>query len=356
MLAGCGDDIEPGRTEPDVAVIKGLTTGLGRPLPGALPRSLNGTVEALDQSRLTARLPGRVEQILVHEGQTARAGQTILTLDQQTATDELAAAQAAAEAAAGSLAEAEAHQELAASTLQRYLQLREGGAVTSQELDQIRNRHETARQKSRSARADLARAQAGLKAARVMADQVRIAAPFDARINRLLVDIGSTVMPGTALVQLDRLGPWLVSLEVPQSLAGNFLPDKTFDIEIPPRQQQYKAVLAELFPAANPVTRTLTVKLRLEEEAAELKSGMFARVFVPATGSASLFVPTSALVTRGQLTALYVVVDDILHYRLVRTGNTLDGQTEILAGLSPDETIVIEGATRARHGARLENP
>jgi RND family efflux transporter MFP subunit len=352
-LAGCGDEIKPGRTEHATVEVGGLTTATVGPLQNSLQRALNGTLEAPDQSQLMARLPGRVARIVIHEGQRAKAGATILTLDQQTATDELAAALAASQAAEGGLAEAEAQEQLAIRTLQRYQQLKEGEAVTRQELDQVNMEEEAARQRVLAARANLAKARAGLEAARVMAGQANLRSPFDARINRILVDTGSTVMPGTPLVELDRIAPWLVSLEVPESLVGQFLADSEFSVEIPSTAQTFTAALAEVYPAVNPVTRTQTVKLRLPADA-DLNAGLFARVFLPDAGPGSLFVPASAIVTRGQLTAVYVVADGVLHYRLVRTGSTLDGRTEILSGLSPGEKIVTEGANRARHGARVE--
>ena len=352
-LVGCSDEIDPGRTDQRPPVIRGLTTEPAGLTRGATQRTLNGTVESLDQSQLVARLPGRVKEVLIKEGQTARAGETILTLAEQTATDEMAAARARVQAAQGGLAEAEAHQLLAAQTLQRYQQLREGTAVTSQELDQVRMTEAAARQKVQSARADLAAAQASLNAAKVLAGQVHIKAPFDARINHVLVDAGSTVMPGTPLVQFDRIGPWRVSLEIPESLVGQFRPGQEFIVEIPSTGQKLTAVLSEIYPAAKPLSHTLTAKLALPSNDT-LKSGQYAKVSLPGTGTESLVVPTSAIVTRGQLTAVYVLSEGLLHYRLVRTGATVDGRTEILAGLSPAEIIVTEGVTRARHGARVE--
>ena len=354
ILAGCGDGIKPGQTEESQPVISDLATATVETGKAALQRSLNGTIEAPDQSRLMARLPGRVAKILIHEGQTAKAGAAILILDQQTATDEMDAAQSAVDAAAGNLAEAETRQQLTSRTLQRYQQLKEGEAVTGQEFDQVKNEDEAARQKVLSAQANLSRARSSLQAARVLAAQVKVAAPFDARINRILVDAGSTVMPGTPLVQFDRIGPWQVSLNVPESLVDQFRPGSEYDVEIPSAGLRLKGVLARIYPAADPVTRTLTVKLALPE-GTTLNSGLFAKIYIPTAGLESLFVPSSAIVTRGQLTSVYVVADGTLHYRLVRIGKTLDDQTEILSGLSPGETIVTEGAARARHGARVEN-
>ncbi len=353
LLAGCGGDIEPGRTEPETLIIKGLSVAPVEATAAVSRRVLDGTVEAFDQSRIMARLPGRVGQVLVREGDTVQAGAMLIALDEQTATDQLQTALAAVHAAEGRLAETRAQQQLAQTTLQRYQKLRAGEAVTPQELDQVTAAAEAARQKVLTAEAALAGAQANHGSARTLAGQARITAPYAARINRILVDTGSTVMPGTPLLEIDRVGPWHVRIEVPESRAESFQSDGLFAVTIPAAKLTVEAEVSEISTAANPATRTVTVKLDLPDSPG-LKSGQFARVELPSSEATSLLVPTSAIATRGQLTAVYVVADQTLHYRLVCLGATTEGQTEILAGLRSGETIVTTDVNRARHGARVE--
>jgi len=353
LLAGCGGDIDPGQTEPETLVIKGLNLAPVEAVSAVSRRVLDGTVEAFDQSRIMARLSGRVSQVLVREGDTIQAGAELIVLDEQTATNQLQTARAAVRAAEAQVAEARSQQQLTQATLQRYQQLRAGEAVTPQELDQVTAAAEAARQKVLTAEAAEAGARASLGSARTLAGQARITAPYTARINRVLVDAGSTVMPGTPLLEIDRVGPWRVQLQVPESLIEQFRADSLFTVTVPAANLTVEAKVAEISTAANPATRTVAVKLALPDGTA-LRSGQFAKVALPSTEAASLLVPSSAIATRGQLTAVYVIKNGTLHYRLVCLGATTDGQTEILAGLKPGETIVTTDVTRARHGARVE--
>ena len=353
FLAGCGGDIEPGQTEAETLIIKGLGLAPVEAASAVSRRVLDGTVEAFDQSQIMARLSGRVGQVLVREGDTVQAGAELIVLDEQTATDQLETAQAAVLAAEARLAEAQAQQRLTLTTLQRYQQLRAGEAVTPQELDQVTASAEAARQKVLTAEAGLTGARANLGSARTLAGQARITAPYTARINQVLVDIGSTVMPGTPLLEIDRVGPWRVRIEVPESLVESFQIGSLFAVTIPAQKITVEAKVSEVSAAASPLTRTVTIKLDLLENAA-LKSGQFAKVAIPSSGATRLLVPSSAIVTRGQLTAVYVARDGTLHYRLVCLGATTDSQTEILAGLKPGEIIVTTDVNRARHGARVE--
>ena len=72
-----------------------------------------------------------------------------------------------------------------------------------------------------------------------------------------------------------------------------------------------------------------------------LRSGQFARVLIPGKGLQSLQIPSSAVVPSGQMDRVFVVEGDRARLRLVRTGLSLDGATEILSGLSAGETVII---------------
>jgi multidrug efflux pump subunit AcrA (membrane-fusion protein) len=67
-----------------------------------------------------------------------------------------------------------------------------------------------------------------------------------------------------------------------------------------------------------------------------------------------LVVPSTALVERGQLTAVYVVDDQaIARLRLVTAGTRHADRVEILSGLDASERVVVEGASRVSDGSRV---
>jgi multidrug efflux pump subunit AcrA (membrane-fusion protein) len=67
-----------------------------------------------------------------------------------------------------------------------------------------------------------------------------------------------------------------------------------------------------------------------------------------------LVVPAAALVSRGQLEIVFVARDGKAQMRIVRVGRQLDGGVEILAGLAPGESVVVDGAAGLREGQPLE--
>ncbi len=353
-MTGCGERIEPGQTTDQPATVSGLTTTVVEPVAVPARYALPGTLESTDRGLLTARIPGQVDQILVSKGQVVKSGDTLLTLSGETASSELQSAASAATAAERRLAEAETNHKLAAATYARFVKLRDARAVTPHEFDQVEAERDAAAERLGAAKAALAASRAQRDSARTLAEQARIRAPYAATVAEIVVDAGSTVLPGSPLLQLDRSGPLLVRVALPESLATRHKLGDRFRVALPTLNKELTGTLSELLPSADPGSRTITAWLALPEDPT-LKNGLFARVLMPEdTGMTTLMIPMPAVVTRGQLTGVYVVESDILHYRLVRTGTVHGDQVEILSGLEAGEEIVTGDSARARHGARLE--
>ena len=225
--------------------------------------------------------------------------------------------------------------------------------MTPQEFDQVSTARQVAAAGLAAAEARATQAEEELAAAQVMAAQAELTAPYAARVSRILLEAGSTVQPGTPLLRLDRIGPWRIRVAVPEQLVGQLAVGTPLEVEIPALDLLLPARVSELLPLADPRSRSFDAKLSLTT-AAELKPGLFARVLLAAQGPSVLTVPTGAVVTRGQLTGVYVIEAGRLSYRLVRVGGDRGGRVEILSGLSAGEQVVAAGVERARHGGRVE--
>jgi RND family efflux transporter MFP subunit len=354
LLGACGDRIEPGKSSVEHAVVSGLATIVVEPVAVPARYALPGTIESTDRGLLTARIPGQVARILVSKGQALQSGDTILELSGETATSGLYAAESAVVAAQQQLAEAVTFRALADKTYARYATLRQTGAVTPHEYDKVEADRDAAVERLGSVRAALEASKAQRAAARTLADQATLRAPYAATVAEIMVDAGSTVQPGMPLLALDRSGPWLVRVALPESMATGYRLGDTFRVAVPTLKKDLTGTLTELQPSADPGSRTITAWLTLPEDA-ELQGGLFARVFISdVSGMTTLMIPSQAVVTRGQLTGVYVVENDFLNYRLVRTGALHASLVEILSGLHAGEEIVAGDLARARHGARLE--
>ena len=107
-------------------------------------------------------------------------------------------------------------------------------------------------------------------------------------------------------------------------------------------------------PGADPGSRSFQVKATLPDDP-QLAAGLFARAAHAGGTSDTLLLPSAAVVTRGQLTGVYVVEDGRLRWRLVKTGRAVGDRLEVLSGLGAGEKVVTAGVDRAVSGARAEN-
>jgi RND family efflux transporter MFP subunit len=353
FLVACGSDIEPGRTEAGGESIKGLVLAKVTASNQAGGESYVGTVESSDRGTLAARIDGRVSRMLVAEGARVEAGQVLLEITDNPASDRLKESEAALAEARGAAAAAGARQVLAAKTHERFQRLFSREAVTPQEFDQVSAELEMANQGLAGAKAGVRRAEAAVAVASTAFDHTRITAPYAGVVAGRMVQEGSTVLPGAPLLVLDRVGPSLVRADLPLALTGRIAIGDSFLVEIPALQKQLAGTVREVISAADPASRSFQVKVELTTDES-LVPGLFARVRPAGGGEPALLVPASAIVTRGQLTAVYVVANQTLHYRLVKIGRRIGSQVEILSGLAGGESLVVEGVQRARNGARVE--
>lgn len=338
LLSACGGEIEPGRTiaeRPVAATLAYETVGAAQ-IPGA--QTFVGTITSIDRGVLAARIDGRIGRIAVKVGKRVAAGELLLTIEQNSANGRLAEARGNRLAAAARL-------ELAEKTLARYRRLAAAEAVTPQELDRVAAEREAAEQ-------NLNAATAAVDQARIGAAHNRVTAPYAGLIAQQLVESGSTVLPGTPLLVIERSGIPQARLAVPEALAGQLNIDEPLAVEIPALGRTLEGRIAEIAPASDPAIRSFEVRVTLPAEA-RLTPGLFARARRVTAPGRALLIPAAALVTRGQLTGVYVVEAQTLRFRLVKTGQEFGERVEILSGLEAGETIVTRGAKEARSGARV---
>ncbi|MBU1611041.1 MAG: efflux RND transporter periplasmic adaptor subunit, partial [Proteobacteria bacterium] len=106
------------------------------------------------------------------------------------------------------------------------------------------------------------------------------------------------------------------------------------------------AIVDEIEPLADPVTRSFLVKARLPE-VPDLYPGMFGRLLISQGERESVLVPERAVSRVGQLETVMVQTGETWQPVYVRTGPLHGDKIEVLSGLSGDETIGLGVLTEA---------
>jgi RND family efflux transporter MFP subunit len=325
FVAGCSKKHEPQvaaeQTLPAAQVCVQKVESVKQPIS----EEAVGTVQPKLQAVIEAKVSGRITHMPVTLSQAVKQGDVLVEL----ATQEI---QAKLEQANATFRQAELE-------LNRTSNLRQQQAATQSELDSAQARYSVAK--------------SAVAEAEALSGYAKILAPFDGVVARKLADEGDLAMPGKPLLELEgRTGLRLVA-EVPALLASHVEQDAKLAVRVDTLPDAITGTVAEISPAADPASRTVRVKVDLAPNSG-LRSGQFGRLAVPVSESTFLYVPSQALVQRGQLEILFVAADGKAQMRLVRTGKQTPQGIEILSGLAPGEAVVTQGAALLRDGQPLQ--
>ncbi len=295
-------------------------------------------VRAQTESRLGFRVGGKIVRRDVGLGDAVRAGQTLARLDPQDL-------QLGQEAARATLLAAKVNADQAEADLGRFRELRDQGFISSAELE----RRETA---LKSARAQYEQARAQSQVQGNQAGYAALVADAPGVITGVEAEPGMVVAAGTPVVRLAHDGPRDVVFAVPEdkvalikSLAGQ--PER-FRVRLWGGGEEIPVTLREIAAAADPATRTFTVKADLGRTAAAraVQLGQTATVILdlpPVQGAIKL--PLSALRESGGQTTVWVVnpADMTVSSRVVVLAGADGNEALLEGGLSPGERVVTAG-------------
>jgi RND family efflux transporter MFP subunit len=314
-----------------------------------------GTVHARESAVVSAQVVGRIKQVLVRAGDSVRAGETLLVLDDGAQRASVDQAQAGLKAAQEEQAAAQTAAKLAASTLERYRQLETERSVSPQEMDEVAQRAAaaSARLEAMRSQADAARAQdAG---ARTMLSYTRLVAPFAGVITARMADPGTLASPGVPLLQLDKAGA--LQLEVPVDESAIIAVRKGMKVPVTingASPADLAGTVAEIDPAADPDSHTFRVKIDLPSSS-QLRAGTYGTAQFVNGLRQTIFIPRSAVISRGSLVCAYVVDGQgIAQLRYLTLGPIQRNLVEVLSGVSPGEQFVDNPLDRDIAGKRIE--
>lgn len=342
-----------------------------------------GTVSALREARIAARMPGRVTAVLVREGDRVGAGTALLRLDGSEFFAGEAQARAAVSAAraqrdllqagalpeerqqaANAVAQAKAALDQAQTEAERMRSLYAMGAIAKQQLDVVetqlrmaRTTYDSARQQQnivnegprveqiRAAQAQAAGAEAGLAAARVRVRDLVLTAPFAGTIVQRMVEPGESVSPAIPSFLLAQLDAVNVELAVPERNRTALRVGQTATVTVDSLPgRMFNGRIAEISPGASAVSRAFVVKVRVPNQQRMLQPGMFARgTIVTGSRPSVLQISERAVITTAGGPVVFVVQNGRAVRRAVTLGERQEGLVEVKSGVQVGEMVVIEG-------------
>jgi len=330
-----------------------------------------GYVVARRMATVSAKITGKVKEVLIEEGQRVEAGQVLATLDPIDANAErslyvaqLGAARSQVTGTQAQLVEAEANARRLSALVQQQL-------VSKSQYDQAVAQRD-------SLRAELTTAQ---RNAKVAADRLTIAdngvdntvvrAPFAGVITAKAAQPGEIVSPLSAgggftrtgigtIVDMDSLE---VEVDVGEAFIGRVQPQMPVEATLNAYPEwKIPAEVIAVIPTADRGKATVKVRIALKQKDPRIVPEMGVNVSFLETAKPQaaqkpqgVRVPAAAIVEReGQDVAFVLGDEERVEQRVLKTGMALGNDRQVRSGLSAGDTVVLDPPAELQDGAKVK--
>jgi len=292
---------------------------------------LDGHVEAVNQSTVSAQTSGVIEKLYYDVNDVVEQGSVIARIKSKNQQAGLQQAQAAVNEAQASYKEAQ-------TNFQRVSEIYAKRLLPKADYDTAEAAMHTA-----AARLDAAKAQVTQAGEQV--GYTTVVAPYGGIVTTRHVQLGEAVSPGTPIMSGISLEKLRVSVDVPQRLVSELRKEKKAFVFRDGSNKSLPVKGLTFFPFADPKTNAFNVRIELADGVKDLFPGMFVKVaFVVGNSEPAVSVPESAVVVRSEVIGVYVVdAGGKPSLRQIRLGQKLnDTDVRVLAGLDVGENVALD--------------
>lgn len=288
----------------------------------------NGSLEAENDVRIVARIPGAVVELAAEEGMRLKKGDLMLRINEAETKARMEIAQVAVNEAT------RAHQRAKAAL---------DNEIISQEVYD-------------SALAQLESAQAQLTNAEIDYSYTKVTAPFDGIVVERFVKLAENVTANQELFRFSEFDPLLCKIQVPEKELSRLQKGQTayVNVEAWP-EERFDASVLRISPVVDAATGTIRVTLQVRAHG-KLSPGMFARVFlVTDTHEDAVVMPKRALSIESLSDAVFVVNDEgQAERRAVQLGYEETDVVEVRSGLAVGERVIVVGQDGLTDGTPIQ--
>ncbi len=312
LVLSCGGNQESvdNKLEDPIAVQVGQATRGNM----TIYKKFTGTIEGIEQALLTAKIPGTVVEVRIHPGESVRADDVLLKLDESGSSS--------------GIEQAEAYYSNAKKTLNRMKHLFDEGAISEQQYN--------------NAETSFKVAEANFKTARNM---VKITSPISGIVTELKVNVGDQTFPGQKLVTVSRVDSLRLKFGADSEDIENLNVGDTATVyPVGEKDNTIQGVVTRVARSADPMTRAFDVEVSISNKNDMLRPGDFAGCAIALKKLSDIvMVPDDAIVLSEGMRKIFVVRSDTATIVPIATGESSEGYTQILSGVNTGDTVVTVG-------------
>ena len=321
-----------------------------------------GYITARRIATVSAKITGKVEDVLIEEGQHVEEGQVLARLEVTDAQAQRALGASQLAAAQSQVAQVRAQLQLAEKTLARSRELAERRLVPQQQLDQAQSEHDALRAAVTSAQRQVDVARDALAVADIGIDNTIVRAPFAGIVTAKAAQPGEIVSPISAGGGFTRTGIGTIvdmdSLEIQVDVNEAFIGRVSAGQPVEAVLNAYPdwripAEVIAIIPTADRSRATVRVRVALKLKDPRIVPDMGVRVsFLDSDDDAAdaaaeaepapgVLVPAAALVSHDGRDLVFVLQDGRARSTQVQVGERRGANARIASGLAIGERVIL---------------
>lgn len=355
------------KQEVSVGLVQAMTVGEAETLLSA-----KGYIRSHNQAEIGAKMPGRVEAIMVEEGSRVKKGDVLAVLEHNDLKAQLLSREGMLLRTQAELEEAQADLHLKELRARRRTQLQSRGTVTGEELEQVLADRNMAEAQVHALEASLKVQEAMVKESLQLIEYMSIRAPFDGTVTKKGAEVGETILLGgmgaasgrgsvATLADLDRLE---VETDIAETYLSRIVVDQPAEISVtavPGRH--YRGRLDRIIPMGDRTRGTIKVMVEVLDPDQHLFPELVATVHFlpdkavnnPNAGKTFLFVPKAALMEENGHAQVWVVdAQGTVRRRRVAVVESTDDLARVEKGLTAGESVILQPPKTLSEGEQVK--
>jgi membrane fusion protein (multidrug efflux system) len=318
---------------------QGIAVQVAKPVWRKIQRTARGqgALFAKESVVLATKLPGYVSHIAVDFGDRVKAGQTLVQIEQEEFELQVDSAESALE-------HAQAHHIRARADFERAQQLAAEELIPPQRRDAAEADFKVAGANVRSAEKALALARKRLK-------DTRITSPVNGFVQQRFVNSGEYMTAGAKLLEVVDVHPLKLRTPVPERYARMAHVGLQLQVEVDALPgERFNGKITRIAAGADQATRSLLVEAEIPNPEGRLRPGYFAHVTGVMGEETVLFIPRSGVYRYAGVERIFVIRDNKVTSREVKTGVEDGNLIEIAGGLADSEYVAVSLLERLADG------
>ncbi len=330
----------------------------------------SGYVVARRMATVSAKITGKVREVMIEEGMRVEAGQVMATLDPIDADAQRSLSASQVQAARAQVAGLQAQQRQAAAEASRLQALVGQQLVSRSQYDQAVAQRDSLRAQLDTAQRNVKVASDQLAIADLGVDNNIVRAPFSGVVTAKAAQPGEIVSPLSAGGGFTRTGIGTIvdmesleiEVEVGEAFIGRVQPKMPVEATLNayPEWKIPGEVIA-IIPTADRGKATVKVRVALKVKDPRIVPEMGVRVSFleqaqpqAAATPQGVRVPATGVVERDGASVAFVLGDaDRVQQRAVQAGQAMGKDRQLLKGVSAGESVVVSPPDTLRDGARV---